>query len=237
MKLSMTLRTAIALLLALPALANASLIFESSALANRQPNCCGYTSIFSGDFSSSGNPQWLGVRFSLNDQTHVTGIGGLVGVSQGSLFAAVVRLSGPAALPSGSPFDTSDLQFLSPLTGVPSGDNYTVDYTFQTDFELDAGSYGLIFGAGAPEASGFGGMHIDPAKDLVGSDNYFFYGNQGFFPGGPIWRNLELGGLRFTLQGEAVSPVPEPATHILAFLALAALVAGRNQRTFQRQTL
>lgn len=212
--------------------ANAAVVLESSTLEGRIPNCCGYPSIFSENYSGVGNPQWLGVRFNLTQETHVTGIGGLLGIDFGQLFATVVQLSSPTALPTGDPFALGTVKFAATLSGVPAADNFTQDYILATDFFLGAGSYGLIFGAGdlSPSSTGFGGMHLDPAKDLIGASQYFFYGNQGFFPGGAFWRELGIGGTRFVVLGDSISTVPEPESYALVLLGLGLILISRNTR-------
>src|SRR5687768_17003751 len=51
--------------------------------------------------------QFIGIRFQLDQPTTITGVGGhfyTFSDGGGSLFGAVIRLSGPAAFPQGQPF-------------------------------------------------------------------------------------------------------------------------------------
>ena len=57
--------------------------------------------------------QWLGARFSLTQTVKVTGVGGhLIGdenAASSPVFAAIVSLTGPSALPAGLPFTADEV--------------------------------------------------------------------------------------------------------------------------------
>jgi len=192
--------------------AEASVIYQSAALGPRSPNCCGFVSIFSGNYSGTNNPQWLGAAFTITSPTDVTGIGGLIGLTEGQLFGAIVNL-GSNGLPSGSPFAPGKLVFETLLSKLPGNDNLTVDYVQPVSVQLNPGRYGLIFGAGAFGATtGFGGMSQGlpngPGDLDFPQASYFFYGNQGQFPGGPIWQQAGFTSTRFVVYGSVVTPAP-----------------------------
>src|SRR5438067_7280144 len=100
-------------------------------------------------------PQWLGARFALPQGGNVTSVGGeIVEIDSGSLFAAIVRLDGPAALPHGAPFTNEELVAEATFTGTKP--STLVDVPMAVT--LPAGEYGLLFGSGMFEASAHGAM-------------------------------------------------------------------------------
>jgi hypothetical protein len=153
-----------------------------------------------------GGSQYLGSRFSLTQPVQVQAIGGHFLVDGGSLFGAIVSLSSPSALPSGSPFDTTTIAtvtFTLPLYE-------DADVSIPLSVELQPGNYALIFGSGQFGASGFGGMANDNT-DIPGQASYFWWGNN-------QWYNDTIDNTRFVVYGEVV---PEPGT-----IALFAMASG-----------
>jgi len=88
---------------------------EAGVLFQTQENpdhshCCGSASIFSGNYSSLGNPQWIGARFTLDNYAHIDGIGADFDYVEGTIFGAIVSLDAADALPEGNPFTTSNVE-------------------------------------------------------------------------------------------------------------------------------
>jgi hypothetical protein len=99
------------------------------------------------------NSSYLGSRFSVPSVTQVESVGGHFGGREGTLFAAIVSLSGPAALPSGSPFDDDTLLASTVFTAPDPSDDILVPLSVT----LNPGHYGLIFGSDRLGAAGNGG--------------------------------------------------------------------------------
>ncbi|MFK8017562.1 MAG: hypothetical protein AB8G17_19215, partial [Gammaproteobacteria bacterium] len=118
--------------------ANADTLFESAEFD--APN---------GGFLQMQGPEqgMVGARFTLNDPARITGLGGLVR-SNGEVFAAIVPLSSPVALPVGS------VEELAVAHVVFSPVNFSDDTIAPVDMILPAGNYAVVIGAGAFGATG-----------------------------------------------------------------------------------
>jgi hypothetical protein len=92
----------------------------------------------------------IGYRFTLDRVSQVEEVGGLMIGPSGTLFAAIVSLSGPDALPSGDPFDSTTIA--STLFALP--DIGPVDMRVPLLATLNPGSYALILGSGYFGADG-----------------------------------------------------------------------------------
>src|SRR5438045_1536507 len=83
---------------------------------------------------------YLGSRFSLKTRVQVEAIGGhIYSIDGGSLFGALISLSSPNALPSGSPFDTTPIAvrtFIPPLRSA--------DVIVPLSTLLQPGDYALV---------------------------------------------------------------------------------------------
>lgn len=194
--------------------ANAALIHESATL--------GATGQGGGVSVDSG--QFLGSRFSVSSTTNVTGIGGHLRSSQiignNLIFGAIITLSSPVALPTGSPLDIGEvLAFAAFNPGDPSS-----DVLVPLAVTLAAGDYALVFGSSELfGATGNGGMPSNNAE-ISGSASYFFYNGTDWLDGG-------FSNARFTVDAE-VSPVPLPAGLPLFLSALVGfgLIGYRRRR-------
>ncbi len=102
--------------------------------------------------------QFLGSRFTITQTVNVTLIGGHMEAT-GTLFGAIVALSGPSALPSGSPVDKNWLASTVFSPGTPSTDART-----PLAVTLPPGDYALIFGSQQFGATGSGTM---PSNDIL----------------------------------------------------------------------
>lgn len=189
--------------------------------------------------------QFLGARFTLTNDFHITSLGGHfkgeVGTDR-SIFIALVEIASPSALPSladlGDPiFATS---FLAPYNDVGPYPNQVPDTLLATDFDLAAGSYVLIVGSGLFGATGAGWMPSSgPIQELpwfvtwngLIDDDFVNRNEQPVrflvngcydFPGG--------GATQGCFPGPGPFPAPEPATLALACIALPGIAAIRRRR-------
>ncbi|MHC4093515.1 MAG: hypothetical protein ACYSVY_25125, partial [Planctomycetota bacterium] len=149
-----------ALVLAMgPSAADAGVIHESATMgAAGQSN---------GVLLHSG--QFLGSRFHVDATVEVNSIGGHLLSSEGTLFGAIVSLSGPDVFPSGRPFDSTTIASTTFTVGTPS-----VDFRTPLSATLPPGDYALIFGSGEFGAGGDGKM---PANnpDIPEQASYIFW--------------------------------------------------------------
>ena len=161
--------------------------------------------------------QYLGARFSLATTVDVTSVGGhIFGNDDGMLFAAIVQLFGPGALPSGNPFDGSTLAsttFLPPLLSA--------DIIIPLGVTLGPGDYALVFGSGQFGATGSGRMPNNNTDLSVAS--YFFWN-------GPPWTDDSISQVRFVVSGDIAKPIPEPGSLPLVGLGVFATLAGVTAR-------
>lgn len=158
----------------------------------------------------------LGSRFHLDTPVQVDAVGGDIWGS-GSLFAAIVSVNGPSALPSGSPFDSTTI-----ATTTFSPPSVAADITIPLSTFLAPGEYALIFGSQHFGATGSGVMPFSN-YDLPGSIPYidWDYTVQ-------QWANMtgtHVDGLRFVVYGDVV---PEPNVGALLAMGIAALLTRRQ---------
>jgi hypothetical protein len=149
--------------------------------------------------------QFLGARFTISEPVITTEIGGhmaSVPGSVGSFFGAILRLSGPTALPTGSPFSPSEVVATTTFDlPFPSIDFFTPLSTI-----LTAGNYALVFGAGQ-----FGSPVT--AEGFMADNNFDLPGASYFF-----WRGADLNTwiddgfvhVRFVVEGNTIAAVPGP---------------------------
>jgi hypothetical protein len=165
---------------------------------------------------SISSVQFIGSRFYLGTTIKVTHIGGHMGITSGDLFGVIVSLSGPNALPSGSPFDASEIVASTKFDpGSPSNDFLT-----PLSVTLSAGDYALIFGSGQFDAKGQGFMTTNN-YDILGQASYFHGNSSGWTDGGFI-------NTRFVVTGNST---PEPTTLcLIGFGLLGVLVVVIRRR-------
>ena len=187
--------------------AQGDIIYESATLGPAGQN---------GGATLAGS-QYSGSRFSLNDPVQVQGMGGhMFGIDGGSLFGAIVSLSGSSALPSGSPFDTTTMA--ATTFTLPIGAD--ADVTVPLSLELQPGNYAIIFGSGQFGASGLGAMPMDNI-DIPGQASYFAWVNNNG------WIDGSISQTRFVVYGDVV---PEPGTFALFAIASGAIALLNGQR-------
>ena len=154
-----------------------------------------------------GSPGWLGgsalteehflgSRFHVDATLEVTKIGGHLAHVQshpGDLFGAIISLSGPDALPAGSPFSDDEVVAKTLFHGpIPS-----TDFRTPLSATLGPGDYALIFGSGQFGATGWGIMPSNN-QDLPGASYIRWYGDS--------WSNSPVSGYRFVVEGLPTVP-------------------------------
>lgn len=173
--------------------------------------------------------QLLGARFTLEQDYHITSLGGHFkgyADTDRSLFLAVVALSDAFALPSLSSLSTPlfATTFVAPSNDAGPYPFQVADTLLATSLDLSTGSYGLIVGSGMFGATGTGWMPVSgPIQSLP-----WFFAMNAFISND--FRNLDEQPIRFLVNGNATA-VPEPSAASLVVLALlAALLAIRSAR-------
>jgi hypothetical protein len=167
--------------------------------------------------------QYIGTRFQLGDRTEVGFLGGHFYVppgSNGEMFAAVMRLDSLSSLPSGDPFNASDLARVVYSTRVTVDSSSSRDYFFPATFTLDPGVYGLIYGKGQFGASAAGSVGAANGGQNL-SPHYMLWNDQNT----PGWDNGGFPNARLTVYA-----VPEPTAAALAAGACCLLLSPRRRR-------
>ena len=99
---------------------------------------------------------WSGFRFELTSATHVTRIGLQIAPdSAGSIFGAIVRLSGSSDTPDDPALGGADV-VMRTLFSVPASPSAPVIGAGALDVMLPAGWYAVVFGSGAFGATATG---------------------------------------------------------------------------------
>jgi hypothetical protein len=144
--------------------------------------------------------QFLGSRFSVDRVVEVEFVGGHLWGIDGTLFAALVALSSPTALPSGSPFDMTTVATTVFTPQYPSNDTF-----FPLPVTLIPGDYALIFGSGQFGAEGVFAAMPEVNFDIPGQASYFVWSTLY----GQMWNESEnlISRIRFVVIGTVV---PEP---------------------------
>lgn len=151
----------------------------------------------SGDGALVTDYQYLGARFTVSAPTQLSSVGGRMR-GDGTLFAAVVRLSDPTAVPSGSPFTATVAVAL--ITPPPAA---AEDVTVPMNVVLQPGPYALVFGTGRFGAAGFGVMPFNNL-DLPGASYFHWRGDP------MVWVDGGMTGVRFFAAGDVAADVTSP---------------------------
>ena len=176
--------------------------------------------------------QFMGWRFEVDQPFDVTGVGGNFTGSGGSgeLFAVLISLSGPNAVPLGSPFLSQEV--IAATTFRVSATR--ADVLVPLSVTLMPGVYGLVFGSGAFGADGGQSAMSYLTGNPLMDPGYFFWDTnpRSGPPIGPYWvgsstptRFVVVGG------GEPVSAVPDSSLGLAEVLPLIVMFAwGLNIR-------
>jgi hypothetical protein len=151
----------------------------------------------------------MGWRFTLPTETHITSFGATLFLNSGTgtLFGAIVPVTDLTSFPA-PPLNIVPLisALLNPPTTYSAGSLTSASVSA----DLPAGSYALIFGAGAFGATGFGG--IANIASTPSPSNVMLVGNTS----SGTWANFNNGNYYFV----AGDPVPEPAAISLLLIGL-----------------
>ncbi len=205
----------------------AAVIFESTAMGT--PNGTAPTTVVT---SNSTITQFIGTRFSINQQTLITSVGGYMAANEnalGLLFAAIVSLNPTTGLPTGSPFSQAPIATTTFLPNPIAGDLRASMFAL-----LNPGTYGLIFGSGLfGSPQGGEAWLLNPGST---SNSTYFAWTSVNMPGlGQTsgWSNLSGVNPRFVVEGAPFAAAssngaatPEPATLIFVLVGLGGLGAG-----------
>jgi hypothetical protein len=127
--------------------------------------------------------EFIGARFSISAPVMVTQIGGHMGEDGfegvNSLFGAILRLSGPEALPTGSPFSPSEVVATTTFF-VPSLP--TIDFLTPLSTTLAAGDYALVFGSGQFGAAETANAFMATVDFSLPGSTYFVWHAPPLFP-------------------------------------------------------
>jgi hypothetical protein len=176
--------------------------------------------------------QFLGWRFQLNNTLQVTDVGGYLS-SYGNIFAAIVSLSSPTALPQGNPFLPGEILASTTFDAGFQRQNVITPLSIK----LNPGNYGLIFGSGLFSASGEGSMLFNFGDFPEAS--YFVWGRA------PLGASIRTGwyngasDVRFVVMGQSVTTTSIPeTTPTLVLLATGAFgAASMLKRQMKKRSL
>lgn len=214
-------------------------LFRTSFFATLTAMCAAFpagalTLLETAEYSPPGHAgyaidsQFLGARFEIDTQSRITAIGGHINPISGTLFGAVVRLTGPDALPSVLPdaLATHDQTLLYQTFDQPQLRSATSDLLMEVSITLGPGQYALIFGGAA--TGGEGRMEIQ--KTELGAPSFFF-GGSGF------WQDGGFSHARFLVEGVSlqganarVATTPLPGGALLLPAAIGGLWLFRRRR-------
>jgi len=129
-----------------------------------------------------GETQFLGSRFSTDQQVNITAVGGhLVEGTAGNLFGAIIRLTGPGGVPQGSPFSGSEVVASTVFDPCSSSTDFRAPLTAT----LEPGNYALVFGTGRlGSTGGAGAMPWQGQSNLPGA-SYIIWNSSDWYDTNP----------------------------------------------------
>ena len=211
------LRIALLFILAMSAASeiHAAVIFQSATL--------GPTGQTSG---SSIDRQFLGSRFSLSTNYTITGIGGHLFNSFGSVWAAIIEFPDADSLPSFDPIDIEAHSLVFALFESPTPQaSHPSELRIQpVEIELGPGDYGLVLGGNQFFGStGAGGM---PGGGTPASGVSYFV-TRGFAVEDSVWGDGPSdAGWTFVVEGQPTEQVVPESSSVTIWAILVAVTAG-----------
>lgn len=139
-----------------------------------------------------GSTSYVGVRFQLLGTTTVDRVGAHIGrgvLPEGTVFGALVQLSGPSDFPDTGNLSTPDVLRTTILT-LPAGSDEVVEKFAPAT--LGAGWYAAVFGSGLFGASGSGFVPMNNPQ--YGTPSYI-----GRFDPNTTWQNIGNSDMRFVV--------------------------------------
>lgn len=180
----------------------AAAVAGTEAYASTVYESAGYSGIDYGDYVLS-DYDVIGAAFTITQQTQITGIGAQFGAyNGGTIFGAIVPLASLNSRPAGGLSQLGSIALADTVFTVPSGTT-ALDYTVPVSVSLNPGTYAVVFGSGLFGAEGY--ADLGDYNNPEGSPNLFraFFSND--------FQAFDDNGVRLTVAGSAVSPVPLPA--------------------------
>jgi len=161
--------------------------------------------------------QFLGARFHLGQPVHVSAVGGHVFFTnlEETLFAAIVALTSPIAVPAFPPREIESFALASTLFTPPQPSD---DVLTPLSVVLPAGDYALVFG-GADSATDFfpfgaKGTGSMPINNVPVAGSSFVFADASY---AATWADAtkDSGGLRFVVDGDVLNPsAPSAPTNV-----------------------
>jgi hypothetical protein len=156
----------------------------------------------------------------VNSVVEVESVGGNLVALGGTIYAAIIPLSSPTALPPAA--ESYGLENVTPLATTVFTPPFPSDEILvPLSVRLNPGDYALIFGSGQFGATGDAGMYSENDFDIPGSASYIYWNGQI----DQVWHDSPFGGYRFVVTGRVI---PEPATWLLVVASLGFLVFHRR---------
>jgi hypothetical protein len=141
-----------------------------------------------------GSSQALGAAFTIDVDTVITAVGGNI-AGTGSLYAAIVALTAPGAVPAGNPLAMDELRWSATFTAS----NPSKDVRVPVNMVLRPGAYMLVFGSGQFGATGNGSMP-SLGQTTLGSPSFAFWSS-----GNARWQATGLGSIRFVVTATSAT--------------------------------
>lgn len=170
--------------------------------------------------------QIAGVRFSVSNPVIVKSIGGDFEV-RGSIFGAIIQLSGPTDFPDGwNPLNSDDILGHTLIT---LNQNTPSDVTANIGpILLNPGEYAVVFGSYQFGATGDGSVWGSGYGTDIGTPSYIFANEYTF----GAWRSVNGDGVNYLVDGVMVAPLPGSAGAGLALMGI--LLAGGAWRRLRK---
>lgn len=192
----LSVATAGAALIVLEAVSGAQAVtLASASLGSTNP----------GDGFTVDANQFLGWRFQVNNTLQVQAIGGNLKMGSGSIFGAIVALGEPDGLPQGKPFLPGEVLTSKTFDST----NLAGDVRIPLSVTLAPGNYGLVYGSSLLGAAGSAIMPYNNSD--FSASSYFICSNCTSSASGN-WSNSQISNVRFVVEGNADTPVPQPTT-------------------------
>jgi hypothetical protein len=177
-----TIKTELSIILALTAICSPAI----AAVLTHESASVGTTGQTTGGAAITVS-QFIGTRFEIPAPVEISAVGGhfyTPSDSNGEMFVAIMSLASVSSLPSGHPFDSTDLAQLEYTKVVSVSSSSSLDYVFPVSFALTPGCYGLIFGKGQFGATANGTVAAAEGTENLSPYYMAYTSNNGWYNGG-----------------------------------------------------